>query len=151
MGRFVGGWRVSGIWRMSSGSFFDVTSGQDTTLEGYNNSRANLLLADVFMPNKSPAQWLNRAAFARPADGTDGNLGVNSIQGPGRFGLDMALSRIFQISERQSFEFRWEAFNVPNHVNYANPLSNLNNATTFGKIQTAEDPRIMQIAVKYVF
>jgi hypothetical protein len=150
LGRFLGGWRVSGIWRMSSGSFFDVTSGLDTTLEGYNNSRVNQLLPDVFMPNRTAAQWLNRAAFARPADGTNGNLGVNSIEGPGRFQLDIALSRIFRVKESQNLEFRWEAFNLPNHVNLANPVNNFNN-NAFGRIQSAEDPRIMQVAVKYVF
>ena len=63
----------------------------------------------------------------------------------------MAVSRIFQVTESQSAEFRWEVFNLPNHVNYDNPQSNLRSANTFGRIQGADDPRIMQFAFKYVF
>ena len=47
-------------------------------------------------------------------------------------------------------QFRAEAFNVPNHMNPGNPVTAFNNIN-FGKIQTANDPRIMQFALKYVF
>ena len=150
LGSFLGGWRLSGIWRMSSGSFFDINSGVDTSIQGYRNSRANQVLADVFMPDPTPSQWLNRAAFTQPTTGTWGNMGRNSIQGPGVFTLDLALARIFRVGETQSFEFRWEAFNAPNHVNLGNPINTLNN-NAFGRIQSAADPRIMQLAVKYIF
>ena len=62
----------------------------------------------------------------------------------------MALSRIFAVREAQKLEFRAEAFNVPNHMNPSNPVMALNN-TVFGKIQAAADPRILQLALKYVF
>jgi len=63
----------------------------------------------------------------------------------------MGLTRAFQIRERQSIEFRAEAFNVPNLVNLGNPLlPNLGNPTTlvfssstFGQILSAGDPRIL--------
>jgi hypothetical protein len=150
LGRFLGGWRLSGIWRMSTGSFFSVSSGQDTSLQGAGNSRMNQVLEDVFMPNRTPGQWLNRAAFAIPAQGTWGTMGANTIEGPGRFQVDVAVSRVFSVRESQNLEFRWEAFNLPNHVNLDNPVSNFNN-NAFGRIQSAGDPRIMQLAVKYVF
>ena len=47
-------------------------------------------------------------------------------------------------------EFRAEAFNLPNHVNPGNPGTTFTN-NTFGKIQSAADPRILQLALKYVF
>ena len=47
-------------------------------------------------------------------------------------------------------QFRAEAFNAPNHLNPNNPIAAINN-TNFGKIQTAKDPRIMQLALKYQF
>ena len=62
----------------------------------------------------------------------------------------MGLTRTFQVRENQSIEFRAEAFNLPNHLNPGNPKTTLNNQN-FGKIQSADDPRIMQLALKYVF
>ena len=62
----------------------------------------------------------------------------------------MGLTRTFQIRETQTVEFRAEAFNAPNHVNPGNPQTALNNAQ-FGKIQSGGEPRIIQLALKYVF
>ena len=50
----------------------------------------------------------------------------------------------------QTMQFRWETFNVPNRLNANAPVVALNNAN-FGRILTAQDPRIMQFALKYVF
>jgi hypothetical protein len=47
-------------------------------------------------------------------------------------------------------EFRAEILNLPNHVNLDKPNATLSNAT-FGQILGASDPRIMQMALKYVF
>ena len=77
-------------------------------------------------------------------------MGQRNIVGPGFIGIDMGLTRKFQIREKQLIEFRAEAFNVPNHVNPFNPVTTLT-STTFGKIQSANDPRILQLALKYVF
>ena len=144
------GWQVSGILKMQSGGYFTVVSGFDTTLNGTNdNNRANQVLVDPYLPNKSLDGWLNPAAFARPANGNYGNA-ANSIQGPGRIGIDMGLTRKFQVREGQSVEFRAEAFNIPNHLNPDNPNTTLS-SQTFGKSTTAGDPRILQLALKYVF
>jgi len=61
----------------------------------------------------------------------------------------VALSRIFDVGT-QRFEFRVEAFNLPNAVRPENPPTALTNPN-FGRIITAREPRIMQFAVKYVF
>lgn len=94
--------------------------------------------------------YLNPAAFARPATGQYGNMGVRNIQGPGSIRIDMGLTRKFQVREKQTVEFRAEAFNVPNHLNPGNPITTLSNLN-FGKIQSAGDERVMQFALKYVF
>jgi len=62
----------------------------------------------------------------------------------------MGLTRTFPVRENQSIEFRAEAFNLPNHLNPGNPGTILTNAN-FGRITTAADPRIVQLALKYVF
>jgi hypothetical protein len=71
----------------------------------------------------------------------------------------MALSREFRFTENQSFEVRAEAFNLTNSMRASRVFTNaggggfvnLGSANTFGRILSAEDPRIMQFAVKYVF
>jgi hypothetical protein len=96
------------------------------------------------------------------APGVLGNEGVNNLEGPGFFDVDVALSRRFPITERQSLEIRWETFNVENRVNFVNPgtagiaavgTSNtvLGSGPTFGMISSDVAPRIMQFAVKYFF
>ena len=60
------------------------------------------------------------------------------------------MTKLFQIRERQRFELRFEFFNLLNHTNFANPGNNLRSAT-FGVIQGAGDPRILQFALKYSF
>ena len=102
--------------------------------------------------DKTVGNYLNPAAFALPAMGTLGNVGRNSIRGPGTWQFDMALSRTFQVRESQRVEFRAEAFNVTN--SFLMDISKLQvnlNANTFGQVTGALDPRIMQFALKYLF
>jgi hypothetical protein len=60
------------------------------------------------------------------------------------------VSRAFRFGETQRVEVRAEAFNVTNSLRMSNPSSGLNSAT-FGQVTSAQDPRIMQFALKYVF
>ena len=155
------GWQISGILKLLSGTAFTVDSGVDTTFTGTSdNGRANQILEDVYVPNKNKDGWLNRNAFDRPTQLTGlcseitkscgyGNA-ANSYRGPGIINFDMGLTRRFQIREGQSLEFRAESFNMPNHVNPGNPTTTLT-SQTFGKSTSAAAPRIMQLALKYVF
>ena len=126
-----------------------MTPGTDRAL-ATGPQRVDLVQTDVYTPGKPLNRYLNPAAFALPAVGTFGNLGALNIQGPGSIRIDMGLTRAFQIREGQSLEFRAEAFNLPNHLNPGNPVTVLSNSR-FGSIQSALDPRIMQLALKYVF
>jgi Carboxypeptidase regulatory-like domain len=143
-------WQVSAIVKLLSGQYFDVTAGSDRALTGTANQRVNQVLVNVFVPNKSASQWLNPNAFTLPVNGTYGAIGAMSVRGPHSIQIDMGLTRSFQVREKQSIQFRWEAFNVPNLVNLNNPVSAFNNVN-FGKILSSNDPRIMQVALKYVF
>src|SRR5437868_4633661 len=87
-------------------------------------------------------------ASVSPARGTLGNLGQASILAPGTWQVDVALTRAFQFRESQKMEFRAEAFNVTNSVRLNDPVTNFN-AGNFGQITSAQDPRIMQFALKY--
>ena len=77
-------------------------------------------------------------------------MGPRNVRGPKSVRIDMGLTRAFQIREKQSVEFRAEAFNVPNLVNLGNPTLILT-SPTFGQILSATDPRILQLALKFLF
>jgi len=93
---------------------------------------------------------LNRSSFSNPSFGTLGNLGRSNIQGPGYFGVDVAASRIFRLHESMTLEARGEAFNVSNSFR-AGPVTTALNNNNFGRILTAQDPRIVQLALKLLF
>jgi hypothetical protein len=143
-------WRVSGIVTASSGPWMTITTGRDTVLNGQGAQRVNQISDDVYGP-KTLDQYLNPAAFSQPAAGTFGNHVRASIEGPGQWVLNTAVSRIVTFSSAQSVEFRIEAFNLLNHFNWGLPVTNFGQST-FGRITSqATDPRIMQFGVKYAF
>jgi hypothetical protein len=144
------GWQISSIVRVLSGSYLTVLSGLDNALTATTDERPDLVLLNPYAPNKTNDVWLNPAAFAQPALGTYGNFGSRNILGPGSIRIDMGLTRRFRVRENQSIEFRAEAFNVPNHLNPGNPVLTLSDSN-FGKILSATDPRIMQLALKFLF
>lgn len=142
------GWRFSPLVRIMSGSFTVVTT-RDVALTGVSGQRVNQVLDNVY-GDKTVDNYLNPAAFAQPAAGTIGNLAAGSIEGPGYWTLDAALTREFRVTQQQRLEFRVEAFNLTNALRMRNPVTNFN-AGNFGRVTAAEDPRIMQFAVKYFF
>ncbi|PYR96233.1 MAG: hypothetical protein DMG16_28430 [Acidobacteria bacterium] len=164
------GWQISGVVRAVTGSYFSVATGIDFALSGTPatigntgvDQRPNQILANPYLPNKGVNGWLNPAAFDQPAPGTYGNTGARNVQGPGSIVFNMGLTRSFAIREKQSLQIRAEAFNVANHANYcAPPFQGIvpaircpdadRNSPQFGKILSASDGRIMQMALKFVF
>jgi hypothetical protein len=143
-------WRLSGIFNARSGSWLSVTTGRDIAGTGIVGQRLNQISDDVY-GDKSLTNYFNVAAFAYPAPGTFGNHVRNSIEGPGFWTVDMALSRLLRVVNQQTLELRLEAFNVLNHVNWANPTTNYD-SRNFGRITAISgNMRIMQFGVKYGF
>ena len=143
------GWQFSPLVRWQSGNRSTVTTGVDNALTGMGGQRAVQVLDDPY-GDGSPGNYLNRAAFTTPATGTYSDLAPFTIVNPSRLQNDLAITRTFRTSRGQSLQFRWEIFNVINHVNYNAPTTALNSAN-FGKILGAGDPRIMQFALKVDF
>jgi hypothetical protein len=152
------GWRLSGLYRITSGAPMSVVTGVDRQLSGqgaaggnnaYGQQRPVQVIGDPY-GNGSVTNFLNPAAFVQPAIGTLGNMGPLNISGPKFWQLDMALSRVFALRETAKLEARFEAFNVTNSLRPMNPTLSLSSAT-FGQILAANDPRILQFALKYVF
>ena len=88
-----------------------------------------------------------------PASGAYGNAGRNIVRGPGSWQVDLAVSRQVNIAEGLQLQFRAEAFNVFNHAQFTNPNGLVNNTGQggFGYVTGARDPRIMQVALKFLF
>jgi hypothetical protein len=59
--------------------------------------------------------------------------------------------RRFQIIERVGAQFRVEIFNALNHPNFNNPFATVSTPSRFGKIESAKDPRIIQLGLKLLF
>src|SRR5438552_9575688 len=115
------GWRLSGIYRWSTGAYLTATSGLDRALNGdIGPQRPNQVLQN---PYGSDLNYINPKAFAQPDPGTLGNIGTFNLIGPDFWQLDMALSRVFRVRESQNLEFRAEAFNVINGLRKGNPGS----------------------------
>ncbi len=95
-------------------------------------------------------KYFDTSRFALPALGTFGTAGRNILQGPGYADVDMSVFKSFRITESKSVTLRWEVFNLFNRANFNNPTGNFSSAV-FGQITSANDPRIMQVALKFVF
>jgi carboxypeptidase family protein len=148
--RLAGGWQASGIYSYTSGSWLTATDGTDISLTGLGSDRPNVV-GDWHVDNPTIKQSFNTAAFARQAAGTFGNAGRNTILGPSAWNVDAALSRTFRITEGANMNLRAEAFNLFNHARFNNPGTSLSNGNTLGQITTAQDPRILQLALKLNF
>jgi len=152
-------WQVSPIISFFTGNPIQITDGKDISLSGQNLDRPNVILPDqVYGSPKSVTTYLNPAAFQCAGSnaactvfsGQFGNLGRNSVYGPGQRNFDIAVSRRFQFTERWKMEFRSDFFNILNHANWNNPTSSVTSGT-FGQIVSFGSPRLIQMAVKLYF
>ena len=95
--------------------------------------------------------YFSKSAFAENPVGTFGNLGRNTLVGPGRYNIDFALMKSFTISERWArFQLRGEVFNLFNHANPGNPNTTFI-SPAFSRITSMGAPRVVQVALKYIF
>jgi hypothetical protein len=142
-------WQVSTIVAARSGARFNVLSGVDNALSGQANQRPDQVMDDPY--SKEGYRWLNPAAFRQPAPGTYGNLATNTLVGPRYVNVDLGLVRSFRLGGERQLQFRAEVFNLLNRVHLDLPVRVLT-SPDFGLItQTGADPRITQLALKYVF
>ncbi len=154
----LGGWQFSGITRIWSGRPFDVVMSQDVAgIGGTQNQRPDV----VGNPNgpRTVEEFFNRAAFARPKSGTFGNMGRNSLRGPGVNKWDMSLFKNFRVTEQVKLQFRSEFFNVFNHPSFSTIGTSLTTTTAgvnpalnnFAVVTGTRDARVLQFALKLSF
>jgi hypothetical protein len=162
----LGGWQTSGIFSANSGSPFSVQVGFDNANTGAGGQYPELVgnpLPPGFVQNRF--HWANPAAFAVPASFTYGNVGRNTLMGPSQITFDFALMKNFNFTESKYLQFRAEAFNISNRVNFANPGGGAspgyanpgeNSSTSvispnFMQILAAGPARVIQFGLKMVF
>jgi hypothetical protein len=137
-------WELATVYQAQTGmpftiSVFGDTANAGTTL-GENPIRANYTGAPVFASgDHNSNEWFNTAAFAAPPAYTFGNLGRNTVTGPGMQIADIALSREFHLTEALHLQIRAEGFNAFNHTNYGTP-NRFVNEPQFGTISMAMHP-----------
>jgi hypothetical protein len=162
----LGGWQLSGITTVQTGTPFSAANGVFTDNAGVGNNvsvNSAQSYADVVGDPKSNIPnfafggfgplFYNPAAFAPPRGLTFGDAPRNFLRNPRRTNFDMALFKHFAIKESVAFEFRAEAFNVFNHLEYAwlggdsgsaasnSPFASNNNTLT---CYTQTDPNCIQ-------
>ncbi|MDE3170834.1 MAG: TonB-dependent receptor [Acidobacteriota bacterium] len=133
--RLVSGWQVSEILSAASGFPVNVLTGltptQSNTL-GLTGDRPNHSGAPGCHPNEIVdtknfaqryVQWFNPACYAIEPFGTLGNVGRNSLMGPGLLDLDFSILKQTRVTEKMNAEFRAEFFNIINRTNLGQPIS----------------------------
>ena len=163
----LGDWEFTGIVTAESGAPLSVYYGTDVSKTGIGKDRpvltpgANPYLKGPCGTATQPSclHWLNPASFSAPAAGTFGNVSKGQFTGPGFWDWDMGVFKNFPVTELYSMQFRGELFNAFNHTNFMvsntgsssqNPVQTTT-AAGFGNILAANDPRIIQLALKVVF
>jgi hypothetical protein len=151
----VNGWQFAPLMRYQSGLPFNPTTGVDNSLTGISQDRPNVVAGQNPYANaahtKALFQYINPAAYVKNPLGTFGNTGHMSLRGPNYVNFDAAISRMFAIRDRLMINMRFEAFNLANHPNFNNPSTSVSSTTTFGRITSVQDPRILQAAAKLTF
>jgi hypothetical protein len=164
----IAGWQASGIFVAQSGTPITILDDNAGAIYGNYPFENRAQLSGMARPATSGSlysrvigQYLNPAALTSApeapngtssADTDFGNSGVGLVRGPGQRNIDMALERTIPIVESQSLHFRAEFFNLTNSSNFANPNNTFSSGASFGIITaTSNNPRIIQLALKYQF
>jgi hypothetical protein len=148
-----GGWQIGSIVTWQTGFPITVTDSQDRSNTGALFDRPNATGASPYLEGESrtTARWFNTAAFERAALGTHGNVGRNTLTGPSIFNWDFSTLKDFVITEDARLQFRFEAFNIPNHPNWGNPNTNIA-SNGFGQVTgTRGNMRNLQLGLKLIF
>jgi outer membrane receptor protein involved in Fe transport len=170
----VGGWRATGIYTLTSGSPFGITDNS----YGYCNvahtlSNRPMMVGDPLPDgfNQTIDAWFNRNAFdfsgTCPAPGLVNLTGpgdknkafgdapryFSDIRNPGVNNLDFSLQKDFKIpgGDVRRLQFRADFFNLLNHPQFAEPVSDPGQ-DSFGRItRTSLSNRVVQLGLHLFF
>jgi len=161
-GHVLGNWQLNGIFTAMSGGPFTVFDSNDVSLQGqapeitgFSGNRPNLIGNPNSGP-RTPREWFNVNAFQQlqpdPLGRFEvfGDEGRNVAQGPGYVNWDFSAFKNIRLTESKELQFRGELFNMLNHTNFRLPVSDIE-SPTFGQIQSDVSPRVIQVALKFLF
>jgi hypothetical protein len=161
-GKAFGNWQLNGIFTAMSGTPFTVFDSNDVSLQGqapeitgFSANRPNVIGNPNSGP-RTPQEWFNASAFQKlepdPLGRFEvfGDEGRNAVEGPGYVNWDFSAFKNFRLTESKEVQFRGELFNFLNHTNFQLPVSDIE-SPTFGQIQSDISPRVIQVALKFLF
>jgi trimeric autotransporter adhesin len=156
----LGDWQISGDWTIASGVPFTphfLNDAEDVETGANNTLRPDLVPGQfISLPHPSITKWFNTAAFTNPPENASGQLLAygnarrNSIIGPGTRVFDMAFTKLVPLKESRSLEFRAQATNIFNLVNYSSIDTNFN-SPTFGRVTAASGMRQFTMTARFRF
>jgi hypothetical protein len=159
--KLASGWTLSGIGTVQSGFPFTPQLGFNPSNNGDSRNPVRPSWNPAFSGPVilgGPNEYFNPNAFIVPAAGTYGNVGRDTLTGPGLAELDVSVMKNTAISERVRLQFRAEFFNVLNHANFGTPntvvfsSASTTPASTAGVItSTASTSRQIQFGLKLLF
>ncbi len=156
LGRVFGGWSISGIATLQSGTPVAVNTNQNTALDGTTcESEYHPDIVGDFIRSHSSkddmlAEFFNTSAFVLPALGRYGTAARNMFSGPGLVTVDTALLKDINLTETMRFQLRGEFTNLFNHANFSNPVGELANPR-YGQITGAAGGRAVQLGLKLLW
>ncbi|MGC2496750.1 MAG: TonB-dependent receptor, partial [Acidobacteriaceae bacterium] len=165
----LGDWETSGVYTYYGGHPFQINEN-----DGNHNSILDPYGYTTATPNQvgtprvvgDPDCWFYASkdsacgakapsgstdAYATTAVGAIGDVGRNTLRGPGIDVLDAALLRNFPITEGWNVQARWEVFNVTNTPEFGQPQGNITSGGVASITSLAGDPRVMQFALRVSF
>jgi hypothetical protein len=168
----LGGWQVNGIGTFRTGEPFTGRAGSNISQNGdrWNPDRPNLnpgFSGDptsgvlpaacgkypAGTPLGTPDLYYNPCAFSKPDKGTYGNLGRNTLTGPGLFNTDFSAEKLFKPSERINVQFRAEIFNLFDQAHFYTPGFNVfsGSAGVISRLIESPGGRLTQFGLKVIF
>jgi hypothetical protein len=144
-------WSVNAVGYFQTGFPYSITQTGTQTNSATGTNRPNVLFSPA-VAHQSVSDWFNPAAFMAQPAYTWGNLGRNTLFGPGSWDMDLGIHREFRVREKVTLQFRAEAFNFTNTElpNPTGPVAVLGQPN-FGQIITFSGSRTMQFALKLLF
>jgi len=151
IGALASDWSVATVMTFQSGMPIAITQSNSLSYAGFTTQRPNLV-GDPTLPadQRTKDHWFNTAAFATANQFSLGSASRNPVRGPSYRDVDLALMRRVPVGRDRAVELRAEIFNLLNTVNFGAPAAT-QGASNFGTITSALDPRVVQLAVKYLF
>jgi hypothetical protein len=152
----AGGWQISSVIRYRSGLptavAGDLAYNANYWLSSLAIATAPVKTSVQIDQNGNPSIFGNTSASSLFEDELPGHTGQRAVvRLAPMFNTDLTLSKAFKVGENKRVQFRAEAFNAFNNVNFTNPSLSLVSPLTFGEFQNVMDPRVMQFALRFEF